>query len=131
MFGTDYATADGTCVRDYVHVADLADAHLAVLEHLAASAGDAAERTDPVFNVGTGAGSSVLEVLAAVGEASGADVVPLPVDRRPGDPASVVADVARIRDVVGWDAKRGLREIVGSAWEAAVAGSNHPPTGAP
>lgn len=131
VFGTDYATADGTCVRDYVHVADLADAHLAVLQHLADREGPGERTGDPVFNVGTGAGSSVREVLAAIGDAAGRDVVPLPVDRRPGDPASVVADVTRIRDVVGWEAKRGLREIVGSAWEAAGAAPNHPPTDAP
>jgi len=115
VFGTDYGTPDGTCVRDYVHVSDLAEAHLAVLRHLArGSGGDPA----PVLNVGTGAGSSVLEVLAAIGAVTGQDVVPLPAPRRAGDPAAVTADVRRIREVVGWEAKRDLAEIVRSAWEA-------------
>ena len=112
VFGADYPTPDGTCVRDYVHVADIADAHL-----VAARALDdgAAGRT---YNVGRGEGSSVLEVLRVVQEVTGRDTTPEIVDRRPGDPARIVARVDRIRDELGFTASRDLREMVTSAWSA-------------
>lgn len=113
VFGDDYPTADGTCVRDYVHVADLAGAHLAALDHL-----DRLAEHERVLNVGTGRGSTVLEVLDALAGAAGAQV---PVDhapRRVGDPASVTADVALITRALGWRARHDLASIVGSAWEA-------------
>ena len=116
VFGDDYDTPDGTCVRDYVHVADLADAHLAALAYL-----DAEERPHDVFNVGTGRGSSVLEVVEAVGEALGR---PVPTEMRPrraGDPPRLVAAVDRIAETLGWRAERDLAEICRSA----VAGERH------
>jgi len=113
VFGSDYPTPDGTCVRDFVHVEDLAEAHLAALDHL-----EREERPVDVLNVGTGRGHSVLEVLDAVRRASGCEVVPEFVGRRPGDPAEMVARVDRIAEVLGWRARLGLEEAVTSAWEA-------------
>jgi UDP-glucose 4-epimerase len=113
VFGADYPTPDGTCIRDYVHVLDLADAHLAALDYL-----ELAQRPYDVFNVGTGVGASVREVLDEVGRATGYDATPQVVERRPGDPATLVADPARIADVLGWRSSRALPEIVASAWSA-------------
>jgi UDP-glucose 4-epimerase len=114
IFGDDYPTPDGTCVRDYVHVIDLADSHLAALDYL-----DRADRPYDVFNVGTGTGASVIEVLGQVAESTGYSVEPVVIARRPGDPASLVADVTRIQDVLGWKASNSdLATIVDSAWSA-------------
>lgn len=112
VFGDDYPTPDGTCVRDYVHVADLADAHVAALDHL-----DRIERSD-TFDVGSGRGVSVAEMLAAISAVTGSAIEPRVVDRRPGDPAVLVATAERIRAELGWQPRRGLDEIVASAWEA-------------
>lgn len=114
IFGDDYDTADGTCVRDFVHVADLADAHVAALDHLATSS--APEHS--VFNVGTGRGSSVREVVAAVEATVGRPLRPVVEPRRVGDPAWVVASPERIAAELGWRATRTLEEIVESAWRA-------------
>jgi UDP-glucose 4-epimerase len=113
VFGADYPTPDGTCVRDYVHVLDLADAHLAALDYL-----ELDQRPYDLFNVGTGVGASVREVLDEVGRATGYDLAPQVVERRPGDPATLVADPARIAGVLGWRSSRALPEIVASAWSA-------------
>jgi UDP-glucose 4-epimerase len=113
VFGDDYPTPDGSAVRDYVHVHDLAAAHLAALDHL-----DGDDRPHDVFNVGTGVGASVLEVLAEVRAVTGIDVEPEVRERRAGDPPQLVADVSRIRDTLGWSATRDLHDIVASAWEA-------------
>ncbi len=112
VFGTDYPTLDGSCVRDYIHVSDLAAAHVA--------AADLAERGDvaAVFNVGTGVGSSVLEVMAAVSEVVGRDVGAVAVARRAGDPPELVASVDRISAELGWTAQRDLRDMVASAYAA-------------
>jgi UDP-glucose 4-epimerase len=110
VFGGDYPTPDGTCVRDYVHVADIADAHLAAAQALD---GGAAGRT---YNIGRGEGSSVLDVLRVVGEVTGLDSTPEVVDRRPGDPARIVASVDRIRAELGFTAQHDLRAMVESAW---------------
>jgi UDP-glucose-4-epimerase GalE len=109
VFGTDYDTPDGTAVRDYVHVEDLADAHLRALDHLADGGGSA------TLNLGTGTGSSVREVIAAVERHSGRviDVVDAP--RRVGDPAAVWADAGRAAAVLGWRAGHDLDAIVASA----------------
>jgi UDP-glucose 4-epimerase len=113
VFGTDYPTPDGTCIRDYVHILDLADAHLTALDYL-----DEAERAYDVFNVGTGTGASVLAVLAQVAASTGLPVEPTMAPRRPGDPAKLVADVSRIKDTLGWQARHPLGAMVDSAWEA-------------
>ncbi|MDR1151929.1 MAG: UDP-glucose 4-epimerase GalE [Bifidobacteriaceae bacterium] len=121
IFGDDYPTSDGTCVRDYIHVLDLAEAHLAAIDYLDLPDGD---RPESVFNVGTGTGASVREVIDALGAVSGLDVTPVVEPRRPGDPPYLVGDPSRIADVLGWHASRTLPEIVSSAWKAWQAGPN-------
>jgi UDP-glucose 4-epimerase len=113
IFGDDYDTPDGTCIRDYVHVLDLAQAHLSALDYLGRD-----EQPHDVFNVGTGHGASVREVLAQIAATTGRTIEPEVVERRPGDPAQLVASVDRIRDVLGWRAEHDLDEIVDSAWAA-------------
>lgn len=113
VFGDDYPTTDGSCIRDYVHVLDLAQAHLAALDFTATD-GHGAQ----AFNIGTGTGSSVFEVIAAIGQATGRDIKAEVVDQRKGDPARLVADVRRARDVLGWSSRHGLLETVDSAWKA-------------
>jgi UDP-glucose 4-epimerase len=113
VFGDDYDTPDGSCIRDYVHVQDLADAHMAAIELV--------ENSEPGFqaiNIGTGIGASVFEVLDMVSEVTGKSIEPRIVDRRKGDPASLVADVSKAKAVLGWESKYDLRDIVTSAWEA-------------
>lgn len=113
IFGDDYATLDGTCVRDYIHVLDLAEAHLAALDSLVAGPA----RHD-VYNVGTGVGSSVRSMVDEIIAVSGVNAVPEVRERRPGDPAVVVADPHAIAVAIGWTAKRGLTDIVRSAWDS-------------
>jgi UDP-glucose-4-epimerase GalE len=110
VFGTDYPTPDGTCIRDYIHVDDLADAHLTAIELLERGGASAA------VNVGTGVGSSVLEVLRAIEEVAGRPVPHRLVDRRPGDPVATYADPSYAAEVLGWRAQYGLREIVETAY---------------
>ena len=110
VFGNDYPTADGTGVRDYIHVEDLAAAHVAAIDHLVAGGGSI------TVNLGTGRGSSVLEVLAATERASGKPVPYEVVARRPGDPAVVFADSRLAETLLGWKATRGLDEIISSAY---------------
>lgn len=116
VFGNDYPTPDGTCIRDYVHVKDLAEAHIAALHAVAG------ELTHRVFNVGTGEGSSVADVIAAVGAASGLDTTPIIEERRAGDPPKLVASSDRIEAEMGFRSRTGLTEIVESAWDAWQAG---------
>ena len=113
VFGDDYDTPDGTCVRDYVHVLDLAEAHLAALDYTKQ------EIAHPTFNVGTGTGSSVLEVINEIRKVSGIDFEIDIQDRRAGDPPYLCADVSLIQKALGWKAKNGLAEIIESAWSAA------------
>jgi UDP-glucose 4-epimerase len=110
IFGTDYPTRDGTCVRDYVHVEDLADAHVRAVEHLQRGGASAA------LNLGTGLGATVREVLSAARRASGVDIPAVEVPRRAGDPAALVADNTRGRQLLGWEPTRRLDDIVASAW---------------
>ena len=114
IFGDDYPTPDGTCVRDYISVVDIADAHVAALEDLVAGKGS----TYRVFNIGRGQGSSVREVLDTVAKVTGNDIEPVVVERRPGDPARIVASADRIRSELGWTAKHDLEDMVASAWAA-------------
>jgi len=113
IFGDDYDTPDGTCIRDYVHVLDLAQAHLAALDYLGRD-----EHPHDVFNVGSGQGASVRAVLDQIATSSGLTVEPIVVERRPGDPAQLVAQVDRIENVLGWRSRHDLAEIVDSAWAA-------------
>jgi len=110
VFGADYPTPDGTAIRDYVHVVDLADAHVRALQFLA----EGGEST--VINLGTGRGSSVLEVVGEAKRASGVDFRVDLVDRRRGDPVAVFADNARAMRLLGWSPGYSLDEIVASAW---------------
>ena len=116
IFGDDYPTPDGTCVRDYIHVTDLADAHLLALE---ATAPDDPRTTDAlVCNLGIGHGFSVREVVDAAASAVGWPIPVTPGPRRVGDPPVLVAAVGRAREVLGWTAARPtLEEMIGSAWE--------------
>ncbi|WP_171165528.1 UDP-glucose 4-epimerase GalE [Streptomyces sp. I05A-00742] len=111
IFGDDYPTPDGTCVRDYIHVADIASAHLAATRHLRERQGVA--RT---YNVGRGEGLSVRELIDVITEVTGHAIEPVVTDRRPGDPARVVADASPIERELGWQARHGVREMVASAW---------------
>ncbi|HUS17440.1 MAG TPA: UDP-glucose 4-epimerase GalE [Chloroflexia bacterium] len=111
IFGDDYPTRDGTAVRDYVHVLDLADAHVRALEYLAGGGASAA------FNLGNGLGFSVQEVIAAVRRVSGHAIPARTVPRRAGDPATLVAGAGRAHDVLGWKPRYPeLDEIIASAW---------------
>jgi len=121
IYGTDYPTADGTCIRDYIHVTDLVEAHYLALEHLRSGSGNL------VANCGYGRGYSVLEVVDAVKTASGNDFAVHLVDRRPGDAVTIVADSKRLKETLQWTPRHDdLQEIVSHAlaWEAALARRN-------
>jgi len=112
VFGTDYDTHDGSCVRDYIHVKDLAQAHLMAAEYLAAG------NESNAFNLGSGDGFTVIEVINAVARVIGRKVLYDIVDRRPGDPASLVASHAKIKAALGWgDKLSSLDEIIKTAWK--------------
>jgi UDP-glucose 4-epimerase len=113
VFGVDYPTPDGSCVRDFVHVMDIAAAHIKSLEYLARP-----ERDWDVFNVGTGSGYSVLQVIDELSRVAGLDISPVMDARRPGDPATCVASVDRITTVMGWRPSAALAQILASAWHA-------------
>lgn len=110
VFGSDYPTPDGTCVRDYIHVNDLASAHVRALEHLAAG------KESFAVNVGTGVGASVQEVISAVEKVTGKRVPRKVVPRRPGDPPALVANPAKAQSLLHWKAERNLENIVSTAW---------------
>ena len=118
IFGTDYPTADGTCIRDYIHVNDLADAHVRALQYLERNGEkDGKDGGDSLaLNLGTGRGHSVLEVIQAAETATGRPVRRKMGPRRPGDPPVLVADPSKAQKVLGWTAKRNLADIVSSAW---------------
>jgi UDP-glucose 4-epimerase len=110
IFGTDHDTPDGSCIRDYIHVLDLADAHLRALEVI--------DTTDAslTVNVGTGVGASVLQVVDAARRITGRPIPAIRAPRRAGDPAAIWADTTRAEQVLGWRATRTLDDIIGSAW---------------
>jgi UDP-glucose 4-epimerase len=116
VFGTDYPTRDGTAVRDYIHIEDLADAHVRALE--AARPGD-----HQIYNLGNGDGYSVREVIAAVERVTGREVPVEEADRRSGDPAELVAASGRIREALGWAPAKTLDDMVSDAWAFA---QDHP-----
>ncbi|CQR64104.1 UDP-glucose 4-epimerase GalE [Streptomyces leeuwenhoekii] len=114
IFGDDYATPDGTCVRDYIHVEDIASAHLAAARRL----GEAAEGTNLVLNIGRGEGSSVREMVDRILKITGHEhLTPAVAERRPGDPARVVASADRIRRELDWSAHHDLDDMIRSAWQ--------------
>ena len=112
VFGDTYPTPDGTCIRDYVHVEDVADAHVAVINHMAT------KQMADTYNVGTGTGTSVLEVMTATRQVTGIEFDCDITAPRPGDPAEVVADPTLIRDELGWESRHDLAGAVDSAWRA-------------
>jgi UDP-glucose-4-epimerase GalE len=113
LFGDDYPTPDGTCIRDYIHVSDLADAHVLAVEHLLR------DGASEVFNVGTGEGHSVLEILTAVERVTGKKVPHTMGPRREGDPPSLVADPQKLQRMLGWRPQRAdLNRIVADAWQS-------------
>jgi len=111
VFGNDYDTTDGTCIRDYVHVDDLADAHIKAIDAVTDSAGS-------IYNIGTGTGNSVLEVIRVAGEVVGQNIPMKFMDRRQGDAARLVAGSERLRRELGWTPKyENLHEIIATAWQ--------------
>ncbi|MFF4844795.1 UDP-glucose 4-epimerase GalE [Streptomyces collinus] len=112
IFGDDYPTPDGTCVRDYIHVVDLAEAHVTVARALRSAPGH-----DLTLNIGRGEGVSVREMIDHVNAVTGYDRPPTVTPRRPGDPARVVASADRIATELGWRAKYDVQDMITSAWE--------------
>jgi UDP-arabinose 4-epimerase len=111
VFGSDYPTPDGTCVRDYIHVNDLATAHVNALEYLSEG------KASFAVNLGTGTGASVQEVIHAVEKTTGKKVPHRTVPRRPGDPPALVANPGKAQALLNWKAQRGLDNIVATAWK--------------
>jgi UDP-glucose 4-epimerase len=111
VFGNDYPTPDGTCIRDYIHVEDLADAHVCALDQLGTGSGRCVAQ-----NLGTGVGSSVLDVIKAAERVAGKPVPHEIVARRAGDPVSTYADPTHAEEVLGWRAQQGLEKIVETAY---------------
>ena len=112
IFGTDYPTHDGTCIRDYIHVNDLADAHILGLEYLL-NGGDS-----DVFNLGNGNGFSVREVIAAAEEVTGMVIKVEECDRRPGDPPALIGTSEKARKILNWQPQYpGIKDIVSHAWQ--------------
>jgi UDP-glucose 4-epimerase len=110
VFGTDYDTPDGTCIRDYIHVCDLADAHIRALDYLADNASLA-------VNLGTGTGNSVREIIEAAREVTGAPIEPKYGARRPGDPSRLVADRTLAGKALGWEPRhQDIHETIEHAW---------------
>ncbi|MBC2906672.1 UDP-glucose 4-epimerase GalE [Streptomyces cupreus] len=115
IFGDDYPTPDGTCVRDYIHVVDLAEAHVAAARALRSSPG-----TAMTLNIGRGEGVSVREMIDRINAITGYDRPPTTTPRRPGDPARVVASSDRAATELGWKAKHDVQDMITSAWEGWV-----------
>ena len=129
MFGADYPTPDGTAIRDYIHVEDLADAHIKALDVLA---GGITDGPAIAVNLGTGIGSSVLDVIRATEAVAGRPVPHEIVARRAGDPSVTYADPRHGEEVLGWKARQGLHEIVETAyrWHAKTSSSPRRPSAA-
>ena len=111
VYGDDYPTSDGTCIRDYIHVEDLADAHVKALEYL--NKGNSSQ----IINLGTGDGNSVKEVISVAEEVTGRKIKSVISARRAGDPAVLVADNKKAKEVLGWNPKFNLKDIVHTAWQ--------------
>jgi len=112
IYGSDYPTKDGSCIRDYIHVSDLAKAHLVALEKVFAA------NVDEVYNVGSGTGYSVTEMINQIAESIGKPITPTLSPRRPGDTAQLIASIAKIERDLGWKPERSLKEMIDSAWQA-------------
>lgn len=111
IFGTDYPTKDGTCIRDYIHVNDLAQAHILGLEYLLS------EKKSENFNLGSGEGYSVREIIKNVKNITGKEFKVIETDRRPGDPPILIANSKKAQKILGWETKFSLQEIIKTAWE--------------
>lgn len=112
VFGGDYATPDGSCIRDYIHVSDLADSHLIAAQKLLN------ENYCGIINIGRGQGFSVKQVMDTISEVLGKNINYDVVDRRPGDPVQTIADVSKAKSDLNWEAKNDLKSMVSSAWQA-------------
>ncbi len=121
IYGDDYPTPDGTCVRDYLHVGDLADAHVAAAKALAEG-----RELAPVYNLGSGDGMSVAEIMASIARATGIDFTPEVQPRRAGDPARIVASGEAAARDLGWRMSHTVDEMMASAWKAWTAASGSP-----
>ncbi len=114
VFGDDYDTADGTCIRDYIHVVDLAKAHVAALNRLI---NDKSEHRTETFNLGTGKGYSVMEIIKTFEKTNNTKVPYVIAPRRPGDVPSIYADASLAKEKLKWSAKKGLKDMLASAWK--------------
>jgi UDP-glucose 4-epimerase len=114
LFGEDYPTPDGTCVRDYIHVCDIADAHLSALAYMDTHTGA------HVFNLGSGTGYSVREVIETARRVTGKEIPVVVGKRREGDPAVLVADSTRVQEALRWESRRSLEDQVRDAWRWAL-----------
>ena len=112
IYGSDYPTKDGSCSRDYIHISDLAKAHLVALEKVFST------KVDEVYNVGSGTGYSVTEMINQIAESIGKAITPTLSPRRPGDTAQLIASIAKIERDLGWKPERSLKEMIDSAWQA-------------
>lgn len=112
IYGSDYPTKDGSCIRDYIHISDLATAHLVALEKVFST------KVDEVYNVGSGTGYSVTEMINQIAESIGKAIIPTLSPRRPGDTAQLIASIAKIERDLGWKPERSLKEMIDSAWQA-------------
>ena len=112
IYGSDYPTKDGSCIRDYIHISDLAKAHLVALEKVFST------KVDEVYNVGSGSGYSVAEMINQIAESIGKPITPTLSPRRPGDTAQLIASIANIERDLGWKPERSLKEMIDSAWQA-------------
>ena len=112
IYGSDYPTKDGSCIRDYIHVSDLAKAHVVALEKVFTT------KVDEVYNVGSGTGYSVTEMINQIAESIGKAITPTLSPRRPGDTAQLIASIAKIERDLGWKPERSLKEMIDSAWQA-------------
>ena len=112
IYGSDYPTKDGSCIRDYIHISDLAKAHLVALEKIFST------KVDEIYNVGSGSGYSVTEMINQIAESIGKAITPTLSTRRPGDTAQLIASIAKIERDLGWKPERSLKEMIDSAWQA-------------
>ena len=112
IYGSDYPTKDGSCIRDYIHISDLAKAHLVALEKVFST------KVDEIYNVGSGSGYSVTEMINQIAESIGKAIAPTLSPRRPGDTAQLIASIAKIEKALGWKPERSLKEMIDSAWQA-------------
>ncbi|MGD9605222.1 MAG: UDP-glucose 4-epimerase GalE [Bacilli bacterium] len=111
VFGNDYPTKDGTCIRDYIHVSDLIEAHILASQYLMNN------EQSQIFNLGSETGFSVLEIIEAAKQVTNMDLPYQVVTRRPGDPAKLIASSAKIKNILGWEPKKSINEIVQDAWK--------------